>query len=93
MLGPLILVKEHKIKNSRLVADHVRPITVHSGLWRCFVSAWLKSAQMEDWIRSFLHPSGVYGRGGDLQDAAAMILQTYAECGYIATLDFTNSFF
>ena len=53
------LVKEHKVENNKLRADHARPITVLSGFWRCFASAWLKSAQMEEWIRSFLHPSVV----------------------------------
>ena len=52
----------------------------------------LKSAQMEDWVQPFLHPSVVYGPGGDPQVVAAMVLQSYAECGYIATLDFTKCF-
>ena len=86
------LVKEHKLKGHCLRADHARPITVLSAFWRCFSSAWLKQPQTEDWVRSVLHSSIVYGKGGDLQVAAAAVLQSFAECGFCASLDYTKCF-
>ena len=66
--------------------------TVLSIFWRCFSSAWLKQPQMEDWVRSVLHSSLVYGKGGDPQVAAVVVLQSFAECGYCASLDYTKCF-
>ena len=86
------LVKEHKVKDNCLRADHARPITVLSGFWRCFASAWLEMPQTEEWIRSFLHPSVVYGKGGDAQVAAGLVLQSFAEDGFCASLDYTKCF-
>ena len=79
------LVKEHKMSNGCLRADHARPTTV------CyFSSTWLKQPQMENWVRSVLHSSVVYGKGGDPQVAAAAVLQSLAECGYCASLEYTK---
>ena len=80
------------MSNGCLRADHARPITVLSAFWRCFSSAWLKQPQMENWVRSVLHSSVVYGKGGVPQVAAAAVLQSFAECGYCASLDYTKCF-
>ena len=78
------LVKAHKLKHNCLRADHARPITVLSVLWRCFASAWLKMPQTEEWIRSFLHTSVIYGKGGGPQ--------SFAEDGYCAPMNYTKCF-
>eukprot|EP00438_Fugacium_kawagutii_P030220 Skav204131 [mRNA] locus=scaffold2473:265468:265959:- [translate_table: standard] len=47
---------------------------------------------MQQWIQACLHPAVVYGKGVSAEKSAALILESYVEKKFCATLDFTKCF-
>ena len=88
----VFLAKAGKQQNGMVKAGDTRPITVLSCFWRTWLSAWLKTGPMENWIQSTLHPAVTYGKGASAEKSAAKILESYVRKHYMASLDYTKCF-
>ena len=89
------IFKIHKIKNNGTisVAD-IRPISVLSGWWRVYSSAWVKSQQLRSWSKTYLHPAVASGTGIQGTEILAQNLQDLyvSRPGCVAPLDGSNAF-
>ena len=57
------LIKPHKVVDGRVTCDDLRQISILSGFWRVYASAWVKSDQIKTWSKARLHKDVSHGKG------------------------------
>ena len=88
------LIKPHKVVDGRVKCDDLRPISVLSGFWRVYASAWAKSDQIKTWSKAHLHKDVSHGKGARGAEEQAELLQDWyaAKGGVWASLDWSQAF-
>lgn len=86
--------KDRPVQNGALKAGSFRPITVLSGLWRAWSTAWLQMPALQRW-RKDLFPIGISGGSPQCLGAEALAAlpdQALHFGGYGVSLDFSHAF-
>ena len=84
------LPKPNKVKNQRIAVSQLRPICVYSIWWRLYSSMWTRAEGVRDWIANVLPKTSLTTLG--TEHMCAQLLDSYAKCGYICSLDYTQAF-
>ena len=87
----MVNLPKNKVENGVLAEQNIRPITVLNVFWRVWGSAWIRTPQVNDWIRHL--PSDIiFGKGSDAAVGAAELFSHLPEFGYGGTLDYAKAY-
>ena len=84
------LPKPNKVHNQRIAVSQLRPICVFSIWWRLYSSMWARAEGVRQWIANVLPKTSLTTLG--TEHMCAQLLDSYAKCGYIASLGYTQAF-
>ena len=85
-------VSKNKVENGVLAEQNIRPITVLNVFWRVWGSAWIRTPQVNDWIRHQLPSEIIFGKGSDAAVGAAELFSHLPEFGFGETLDYAKAY-